>query len=129
MAASPFKRINIDGSGRLTEAILKSGCCKRLPLMSSRAARHPELLWYTSSKFRDERQVRRVAKDIAVAVFRSRTVRRCTGPVILMNAALVRMVASRMAAKPWNRTMRGSPSFAGRIWPAAVLQWLPHKSC
>jgi nucleoside-diphosphate-sugar epimerase len=44
-----FRRINVDGSRRLFEAAQRQGCA-RLLLMSSLAARHPELSWYATSK-------------------------------------------------------------------------------
>jgi nucleoside-diphosphate-sugar epimerase len=44
-----FRRINVDGSRRLFEATQRQGCA-RLLLMSSLAARHPELSWYATSK-------------------------------------------------------------------------------
>ncbi len=70
--ASPeeFERTNVEGSRRLIEAARDSGCCERFLLMSSLAARHPELSWYARSKFEAERQVRQAAGDIAVTVFR-----------------------------------------------------------
>lgn len=65
-----FNRINIDGSLRLIEAARNGGCCERFLLMSSLAARHPELSWYAHSKCEAERRVRQAAGDIAVTVFR-----------------------------------------------------------
>ncbi|MCD6008197.1 NAD-dependent epimerase/dehydratase family protein [Halomonas sp. IOP_31] len=44
-----FRRINVEGSRRLFEAAQRQGCA-RLLLMSSLAARHPELSWYAASK-------------------------------------------------------------------------------
>lgn len=69
-SAEHFNRINIDGSLRLVEAARSAGCCERFLLMSSLAARHPDLSWYAHSKLEAERQVRQAAGDIAVTVFR-----------------------------------------------------------
>jgi len=44
-----FRRINVEGSRRLFEAAQRQGCA-RLLLISSLAARHPELSWYAASK-------------------------------------------------------------------------------
>lgn len=65
-----FERINVDGSLRLIEAARSAGRCERFLLVSSLAARHPELSWYAHSKFEAERRVRQAAGDIAVTVFR-----------------------------------------------------------
>ncbi|SEQ72967.1 Nucleoside-diphosphate-sugar epimerase [Azotobacter beijerinckii] len=65
-----FNRINVDGSRRLVEAARRSGSCERFLLMSSLAARHPDLSWYAASKLEAERQVKQAAGDIAVTVFR-----------------------------------------------------------
>jgi len=65
-----FRRVNVDGSRRLIEAARRSGSCKRFLLMSSLAARHPDLSWYAASKFEAERQVKEAAGNIAVTVFR-----------------------------------------------------------
>ncbi|WP_349570567.1 NAD-dependent epimerase/dehydratase family protein [Azotobacter salinestris] len=70
--ASPahFRAINVDGSLRLLEAARNGGRCTRFLLMSSLAARHPQLSWYAASKFEAEHRVALAAGDIAVTVFR-----------------------------------------------------------
>ncbi len=63
-----FHRINVEGSGRLFEVAQRQQCA-RLLLMSSLAARHPELSWYAASKRQAEQRVASSARP-AVTVFR-----------------------------------------------------------
>ncbi|MED5501940.1 NAD-dependent epimerase/dehydratase family protein [Salinicola sp. LHM] len=63
-----FRRINVDGSRRLFEATQRQGCA-RLLLMSSLAARHPELSWYATSKYEAEQRLASSAQPV-VTVFR-----------------------------------------------------------
>ncbi|MGK2913430.1 MAG: NAD-dependent epimerase/dehydratase family protein [Porticoccaceae bacterium] len=68
--ADAFVRTNVDGSRRLMAAARAAGHCRRFLLLSSLAARHPELSWYAASKCEAERQVTAVAGDMALTVFR-----------------------------------------------------------
>ncbi|WP_341963537.1 NAD-dependent epimerase/dehydratase family protein [Pseudomonas sp. RC10] len=68
--ARSFRISNVDGSRRVAEAAAKAGTCKRFLLMSSLAARHPELSWYAKSKHDSEQEVIRVAGAMAVTIFR-----------------------------------------------------------
>jgi nucleoside-diphosphate-sugar epimerase len=68
--ARSFRLSNVDGSRRVAEAASKSGTCERFLLMSSLAARHPELSWYAQSKHDAEQEVIRAAGTIAVTIFR-----------------------------------------------------------
>lgn len=65
-----FERTNAEGSLGLIRAARLGGYCERFLLMSSLAARHPELSWYAASKRRAERQVQEAAGEIPVTVFR-----------------------------------------------------------
>lgn len=65
-----FQRTNVEGSLRMTEAARLSGRCERFLLISSLAARHPQLSWYAMSKREAETQVMQAAGDIAVTIFR-----------------------------------------------------------
>lgn len=65
-----FQRTNVEGSLRLIEAARHGGQCERFLLMSSLAARHPQLSWYARSKAEAEAQVRQAAGGLAVTVFR-----------------------------------------------------------
>jgi nucleoside-diphosphate-sugar epimerase len=65
-----FNRINVDGSVRLMEAVRRVGASHRFLLMSSLAARHPELSWYAASKREAEQAVQKRAGDLSVTVFR-----------------------------------------------------------
>jgi nucleoside-diphosphate-sugar epimerase len=68
--AHSFRAINVDGSRRVMEAARQSGTCERFLLMSSLAARHPELSWYSKSKFDAEQEVLRAAGHVSVGIFR-----------------------------------------------------------
>jgi len=65
-----FLRTNVEGSLRMIEAARRGGQCERFLLISSLAARHPQLSWYALSKYEAEAQVRQAAGDIAVTIFR-----------------------------------------------------------
>ncbi|WP_306478388.1 NAD(P)-dependent oxidoreductase [Methyloversatilis sp.] len=65
-----FVRTNVDGSRRLMAAARGSAQCKRFLLISSLAARHPELSWYAASKREAERQLIDLAGDLPLTVFR-----------------------------------------------------------
>lgn len=65
-----FTQTNTEGSRRLIEAARRAGGCERFLLMSSLAARHPELSWYARSKYEAERQVVQAAGPIAPTIFR-----------------------------------------------------------
>ncbi len=69
-SAESFVRTNVDGSRRLVEAARAGGQCGRFLLISSLAARHPELSWYAASKREAERVVAEAAGDMALTVFR-----------------------------------------------------------
>ncbi|AMB88398.1 epimerase [Pseudomonas agarici] len=65
-----FHLTNVDGSRRVMEAARDGGDCERFLHMSSLAARHPELSWYSNSKFNAEREVLHAAGKINVGIFR-----------------------------------------------------------
>lgn len=65
-----FIRCNVTGSVRLMRAAKDSGSCKRFLLMSSLAARHPELSWYANSKYVAEQQLIAMASNISLGIFR-----------------------------------------------------------
>ncbi|MEQ7920375.1 NAD-dependent epimerase/dehydratase family protein [Xanthomonas sp. WHRI 1810A] len=68
--ADSFRAVNVDGSRRVMEAARASGTCERFLLMSSLAARHPELSWYSRSKFDAEQAVLDAAGPVSVGIFR-----------------------------------------------------------
>jgi nucleoside-diphosphate-sugar epimerase len=68
--ADTFIRTNVDGSRRLMTAAHASGQCGRFLLISSLAARHPELSWYAASKREAERQLSELAGNMPLTVFR-----------------------------------------------------------
>jgi nucleoside-diphosphate-sugar epimerase len=68
--ARSFRISNVDGSRRVAEAAASAGSCERFLLMSSLAARHPELSWYAKSKHDAELEVIRAAGTMGVTIFR-----------------------------------------------------------
>ncbi len=69
-SAAYFEQINTGGSLRLLQAVQQAGCCTGLLLVSSLAARHPQLSWYAASKRHAEDQVIATARGLPVTVFR-----------------------------------------------------------
>lgn len=67
---SGFHVTNVNGSRRVMEAARDGGDCERFLHMSSLAARHPELSWYSNSKFNAEQEVLQAAGKISVGIFR-----------------------------------------------------------
>lgn len=65
-----FTRCNVDGSERLMQAAKESGRCQRFLLISSLAARHPELSWYANSKYVAEQRLTAMSAGIALGIFR-----------------------------------------------------------
>ncbi|WP_277963992.1 NAD-dependent epimerase/dehydratase family protein [Pseudomonas sp. RIT-To-2] len=65
-----FQHCNVDGTRRLVTAAKAAGHCERVLLISSLAARHPQLSWYAESKFQAERQAVEVAGTLPVSIFR-----------------------------------------------------------
>lgn len=68
--AESFHTVNVDGSRRVMEAVVQSGTCERFLHMSSLAARHPELSWYSRSKAAAEEAVLCAAGTVSVGIFR-----------------------------------------------------------
>jgi nucleoside-diphosphate-sugar epimerase len=66
-----FEEINVEGAARLAEAVRDAGVAERVLVVSTLAAREPELSWYSGSKRRGEERVReRLEGGPSVAVFR-----------------------------------------------------------
>lgn len=65
-----FQRVNVDGTLRMVAAAKAAGSCERFLLISSLAARHPDLSWYARSKFEAERLAIDAAGTLPVSVFR-----------------------------------------------------------
>lgn len=57
----PFTEVNVEGTARLAKAALATGETRRFLLVSSLAARHPELSWYAASKRRGEERLGEIA--------------------------------------------------------------------
>lgn len=68
--ARSFRISNAVGSRQVAEAASNAGTCERFLLMSSLAARHPDLSWYAKSKYDAEQEVIRVAGAMCVTIFR-----------------------------------------------------------
>lgn len=69
-SAEIFERVNLNGSRRLLQAARAQSRCKRFLLMSTLAARVPNLSWYAESKRLAEDAVQQEAGAIAVTIFR-----------------------------------------------------------
>lgn len=65
-----FTECNVTGSLRLMQAAQENRKCKRFLFISSLAARHPELSWYAQSKHIAEQELRAIAGDMLLGVFR-----------------------------------------------------------
>lgn len=65
-----FHITNVLGSRQVMEAAREGGDCERFLLMSSLAARHPELSWYANSKYIAEQEVLRESGEVSVGIFR-----------------------------------------------------------
>lgn len=68
--AAAFVDTNVEGSRRLLAAARADGQCRRFLLLSSLAARNPELSWYAASKREAERLLTAAAGELALTVLR-----------------------------------------------------------
>jgi len=116
-----FHRINVEGSGRLFEVAQRQQCA-RLLLMSSLAARHPELSWYAASKRQAEQRVASSARP-AVTVFRPTAV---YGPGDRELQPLFEMLMRGWLPMTGPREARLSFLHVDDL-VAAVMAWLRHS--
>jgi nucleoside-diphosphate-sugar epimerase len=116
-----FRRINVEGSARLLAAAQRKGCA-RLLLMSSLAARHPELSWYATSKRQAEQRLASSAQP-AVTVFRPTAV---YGPGDRELQPLFEMLMRGWLPMTGPREARLSFLHVDDL-VAAVMAWLRHS--
>jgi nucleoside-diphosphate-sugar epimerase len=65
-----FDRVNVDGTAELLRAVRSGPTRPRLVLLSSLAAREPQLSWYAASKYRSETLLREQGEDLDWIVLR-----------------------------------------------------------
>jgi len=115
-----FNRINVDGVARLTHVADKQKQPLSFLLMSSLAAREPQLSAYASSKQQGERVLMEASAKIDWAVFRPPAV---YGPGEREMMPVLRWMAKGVAALPGPGKGRFAMLYAEDL-AEAVIQWL-----
>ena len=100
---SDFDSVNAEGAGRIAAAAARLVPAPRLLLMSSLAARMPELSDYAASKWRGENAVKAAAKDLRWTILRPPAV---FGPGDRELAPLFRCIARGFAPVPAHKIGR-----------------------
>lgn len=117
---SDFDRVNAEGAGRIAAAAARLAPAPRFLLLSSLAARMPELSDYAASKWRGECAVKAAAKDMRWTILRPPAV---FGPGDRELAPLFRCIARGFAPLPANAKGRFSLIHVDDL-ASAVLRWL-----
>ena len=115
-----FDRVNAEGAGRVAQAATKAARAPRFLLMSSLAARMPELSHYAGSKWRGECAVKAVSETLRWTVLRPPAV---FGPGERELRPLFRCIASGFAPVPAGASGRFSLLHVDDL-ATAVLRWL-----
>ena len=115
-----FKRINVDGVARLVYAAARQHPLPRFLLISSLAAREPELSFYASSKRQGEAVLAAQAGQMQWAAFRPSAV---YGPGDKEMLPLLRWMARGFAFMPGSGNGRVSMLYVDDL-AEAVLKWL-----
>ena len=115
-----FNRINVDGVARLAQAAIKQQQQSRFLLMSSLAAREPQLSAYASSKQQGERVLMEASARIDWAVFRPPAV---YGPGEREMMPVLRWMAKGVAPLPGSGNGRFAMLHAEDL-AEAVIKWL-----
>ena len=115
-----FERVNADGTRRLVGTAASVSQAPRFLLMSSLAARRPDLSAYAASKRHGERAVEAATRNVRWTVLRPPAV---YGPGDRELAPLFRWVARGIAPLPAGRTGRFALIYVGDL-ASAVLRWL-----
>ena len=115
-----FNRINVDGVARLAQVAIKQQQQPRFLLMSSLAAREPQLSAYASSKQQGERVLMEASARIDWAVFRPPAV---YGPGEREMMPILRWMAKGVAPLPGSGNGRFAMLYADDL-AEAVIQWL-----
>ena len=115
-----FNRVNVEGVARLARAAAKLKQPVRFLLMSSLAAREPQLSAYAASKHQGERELMKAAGRLDWAVFRPTAV---YGPGEREMMPVLRLMAKGVAPLIGSSRRRFSMLYAEDL-AAAVTHWL-----
>ena len=115
-----FNRINVDGVARLAQVAIKQQPPPRFLLMSSLAAREPQLSAYASSKQQGERVLMEASAKIDWTVFRPSAV---YGPGEREMLPVLRWMAKGVAPLPGSGNGRFGMLYAEDL-AEAVIRWL-----
>jgi nucleoside-diphosphate-sugar epimerase len=115
-----FDRVNAEGAGRIAQAAARAARAPRFLLMSSLAARMPELSHYAASKRRGESAVKAASDNMRWTVLRPPAV---FGPGDRELRPLFRGIASGFALVPAGTAGRFSLLHVDDL-ATAVLRWL-----
>jgi nucleoside-diphosphate-sugar epimerase len=117
-----FNRINVDGAARLIQAAIKQQPPPRFLLISSLAAREPQLSAYASSKQQGERVLMEASARMNWTVFRPSAV---YGPGEREMMPVLRWMAKGVAPLPGSGKGRFAMLHAEDL-AEAVVKWLDH---
>jgi nucleoside-diphosphate-sugar epimerase len=117
-----FNRINVDGVARLAQVAIKQQQPPRFLLMSSLAAREPQLSAYASSKQQGERVLMEASANIDWAVFRPPAV---YGPGEREMMPVLRWMAKGIAPLPGSGNGRFAMLHSEDL-AEAVIKWIDH---
>ena len=115
-----FDRVNVDGTRNLLSAIKASGARPRLLLISSLAAREPQLSFYAASKHRAEQLLEQDGGDIARTILRPPAI---YGPGDREMLPIFRLMARGIAFTPGSSESRFSLMYVDDL-SAAICAWL-----
>jgi nucleoside-diphosphate-sugar epimerase len=115
-----FDRVNAEGAGRVAQAAARAARAPRFLLLSSLAARNPELSAYAGSKWRGECALKAVSATLRWTVLRPPAV---FGPGDRELRPLFRCIASGFAPVPAGTPGRFSLLHVDDL-ATAVLRWL-----
>lgn len=115
-----FTRVNTEGTRNLVETTVRNAPHCRFLLISSLAAREPQLSWYAASKYKAEQTLSGHAAGIPWTVFRPTAV---YGPGDRELSPLLRMTRYGILPMPGRRTTRISLLHVDDL-VAAILAWL-----
>ena len=115
-----FDRVNVDGTRNLLRAIKTTESGPRLLLISSLAAREPQLSFYAASKHRAERLLQDEGRDVAWTILRPPAV---YGPGDREMLPIFRLMARGIAVTPGSPAARFSLLYV-RDLGSAISAWL-----
>lgn len=119
-----FDRVNVDGTRNIIDAIRRGDSRSRLLLISSLAAREPQLSYYAMSKFRAEQLLVQSDGNIAWTILRPPAV---YGPGDREMLPIFRLMARGMAFVPGSPEARFSLLYVDDL-SSAVSAWLASKA-